>query len=268
MTDLPRLLGRINDLALAAGARAMEIYGSDFEVETKDDSSPVTRADRLGEEMILRGLAEAYPDIPVLAEEAAAEGRIPRLGARFFLVDPLDGTKEFIRKTGEFTVNIAYVEDGAAIAGVVYAPAAAALYYGAAGLGAFRRLAAPAGDAGTTGATATPDRPIATRTPPAAGLAAVVSRSHRTPQTDEFLKDYHITDYKAAGSSLKFCLLAAGEADIYPRLGRTMEWDTAAGQAVLEAAGGRVVDLETGARLHYGKRDRGFDNPHFCAYGQ
>lgn len=256
------MLDRMIALALDAGAKAMDIYNSDFDVETKDDDSPVTQADQMGETIILNGLRASYPDIPVLAEEAASEGALPELGSRFFLVDPLDGTKEFVKRTGEFTVNIAYVENGAPVAGVVYAPAADTLYYGARGLGAFQRATgAPAG-AGED------EQRISARIAPENGLAAVVSRSHRSPETDEFLKDYKIADYKAAGSSLKFCLVATGEADIYPRLGRTMEWDTGAGQAVLEAAGGHVVDLETGRKLTYGKRARGFDNPHFCAYGR
>jgi 3'(2'),5'-bisphosphate nucleotidase len=251
------LLLEMERLALEAGAKAMTIYAGPLAVEAKGDASPVTEADRLGEEIILAGLTALAPEIPVLAEEAASGGTFPALGREFFLVDPLDGTKEFITKTGEFTVNIALVRDGAPVLGVVYAPAMGKLYLGDADRGAWlRRVRAGADPA-----------PIRARRAPAAGLVAVASRSHRGPETDAFLSTLTITDFAAAGSSLKFCLIAEGLADVYPRLGRTMEWDTGAGQAVLEAAGGRVVEFGTEARLRYGKRERGFDNPHFIAWG-
>lgn len=246
-------------LALEAGAAAMEIYGRNFSAETKADASPVTEADRLGEEIILAGLKGFAPQIPVLAEESAAAGDIPDpLGERFFLVDPLDGTKEFISKTGEFTVNIALIEMGRPAFGVVYAPAANRLYFGGRA-GAWRAAVENAvmGDRET----------IRARKAPAAGLVAVASRSHRSPETDAFLDTLSVADFTAAGSSLKFCLVAEGMADIYPRFGRTMEWDTGAGQAVLEAAGGRVVVHPGGEALSYGKKARGFDNPHFIAWG-
>lgn len=251
------LLKEMERLALEAGAKAMAIYAGPFDVAAKSDASPVTEADRLGEEIILKGLAGAAPEIPVLAEEAAASGAIPQLGREFFLVDPLDGTKEFITKTGEFTVNIALVRDGAPALGVVYAPAMSKLYLGVRGRGAFLRRTGAGEDA----------RPIRARRAPAAGLVAVASRSHRGPETDAFLSTLTITDFAAAGSSLKFCLIAEGLADVYPRLGRTMEWDTGAGQAVLEAAGGRVIEYGTDHALRYGKKERGFDNPHFIAWG-
>ncbi len=246
-------------LALEAGAAAMAVYARDFETEIKADSSPVTEADELGEKIILEGLAAFAPDVPVLAEESASAGRIPDpLGDLFFLVDPLDGTKEFIKKTGEFTVNIALIEQGRPVAGVVYAPAADRLYYGGRG-GAWKAEIVD----GVIGARDI----IRVRTAPAEGLVAVASRSHRSPETDAYLKTLEVSDFTAAGSSLKFCLVAEGAADVYPRFGRTMEWDTGAGQAVLEAAGGRVVVHPEGDPLTYGKKARGFDNPHFIAWG-
>ncbi len=248
-------------LALKAGAAALEIYASDFEAETKDDASPVTEADRLGEEIILAGLAEFAPHIPVLAEESTSEGGAPaELGERFFLVDPLDGTREFVNRTGEFTVNIALIENGRPVFGVVYAPASNLLYAGGPD-GAWK---APVGEDGALGARET----ITARMTPESGLIAVASRSHRSAQTDDFLNTLDVADFTAAGSSLKFCLLAEGKADIYPRFGRTMEWDTGAGQAVLEAAGGRVVAFPSDEPLAYGKKSRGYDNPHFIAWGR
>ncbi len=257
--DDEALLEGMAALALKAGALALTVYGSEFSVGVKSDASPVTEADRLGEEIILAGLARLAPGIPRLAEEAASEGRIPHLGREFFLIDPLDGTKEFVTRTGEFTVNVALVRDDAPEIGVVYAPAIGKLYCGARGRGA---TLAPV-DQGRAG----PPRPIKARMTPRTGLIAVASRSHRSPETDAFLSTLDVGDFAAAGSSLKFCLIAEGLADVYPRLGRTMEWDTGAGQAVLEAAGGRVLEFGSKAPLRYGKLDRGFDNPHFIAWG-
>lgn len=255
-----QLIEALCALALEAGAAAMTVYESDFDVSAKGDASPVTEADRLGEEIILAGLARLAPQIPVLAEEAASAGHIPTLGREFFLVDPLDGTKEFVTRTGEFTVNIALIRDGKPALGVVYAPAIGKLYAGVAGEGATLR---PVSD-GRPGAA----RGICARPVPDKGLVAVASRSHRGPETDAFLKTLDVADFAAAGSSLKFCLIAEGLADVYPRLGRTMEWDTGAGQAVLEAAGGTVMVFGDGDALRYGKIDRGYDNPHFIAWGE
>jgi len=255
-----RLADALCDLALQAGAKALEIYATDFVTEQKDDASPVTEADRLGEEIILAGLAGLAPDIPVLAEESASAGNIPELGDTFFLVDPLDGTREFISKTGEFTTNIALVKRGRPVMGVVYAPAIGKLYCGIAGDGAWMQEIDKAGEAGDRSA-------ISARAKPEGGLVAVASRSHRSPETDDFLRELDVADFAAAGSSLKFCLIAEGKADIYPRFGRTMEWDTGAGQAVLEAAGGKVVVHPGGEPLAYGKNGRGFDNPYFIAWG-
>lgn len=246
------LLERLIPVAHAAGQVVLDIYGTDFEVRGKDDASPVTEADERAEAVILAALAEISPDIPVVAEEAVAAGRVPKVGERFWLVDPLDGTKEFISRNGEFTVNIALIEDGVPTVGVVLAPALQRLFAGASGYGAFVE------EAGAR-------RPITTRRVPAAGLTVVASRSHGDPEAlAGFLQGRPIAALKNAGSSLKLCLVAAGEADLYPRLGRTMEWDIAAGHAVLAAAGGSVHTV-SGSPLRYGKP--GFDNPHFVASG-
>lgn len=252
----------LTPIMLAAGAEIMRIYATDFTVDGKADSSPVTEADRAAEAIILKGLAELAPAVPVVAEEAAAAGRVPATARRFFLVDPLDGTKEFISRNGEFTVNIALIEDGAPVLGAVYAPARGRLYWGARGEGAFA--------ADVTDGRLGEAKPIRVRTPPADGLSAVGSRSHGAGETKDYLKRFPIKDFVSAGSSLKLCLVAEGSADIYPRMGRTMEWDIAAGDAVLRAAGGRVQTLD-GQPLVYGKRnqagDSDFANPWFVAFG-
>jgi 3'(2'), 5'-bisphosphate nucleotidase len=245
--------------SLEAGRAAHQIYHGGFEVHAKADDSPVTAADHVAEEIILRHLARLAPNVPVVAEEQAAGGTIPSVAAEFFLVDPLDGTKEFIQRRGDFTVNIALIRAGAPALGVVYAPATGQLF--AADVGAARAVRAGL-DAANPVATAL--HPIHVREVPAAGMTAVASRSHRTPETDAYLARYPIADLVAVGSSLKFCLVAAGEADLYPRLGPTMEWDTAAGHAVLSAAGGQVVDPD-GQPLRYGKPQ--FRNPWFVASG-
>jgi sulfate adenylyltransferase subunit 2/3'(2'), 5'-bisphosphate nucleotidase len=247
-----------NPIMIKAGAEILRIYATDFTVTGKADQSPVTEADGAAERIILEGLAHIAPDIPVVAEEEAAAGRIPETAGRFFLVDPLDGTKEFISRNGEFTVNIALIENGEPIRGAVYAPALGRLYWGARGEGAYM---AEVKD-GVMG----PSKPIRARLAPPEGLTAVGSRSHGGGETEDYLKAFHINTFRPAGSSLKFCLVAEGEADIYPRLGRTMQWDTAAGDAVLRAAGGRVETLD-GKILPYGKTGTGFDNPHFVAFG-
>lgn len=253
--DVSKLL----DLAQLAAREIMRIYATDFAVASKTDSSPVTEADQLAEKIILNGLAQHWPDTPVLAEEAAAAGNIPQLGGRFFLVDPLDGTKEFTTRNGEFTVNIALIENGRPVMGVVYAPAINQIYWGQAGIGA--------GFAAVTlqdSFAEIPWQKIAVRTPPDDGLTVVASRSHMDANTEDYLKTRKVKSLTSAGSSLKFCLVAKGEADLYPRFGRTMEWDTGAGQAVLEAAGGKVCNVD-GSPLTYGKALRGFDNPAFIA---
>jgi 3'(2'), 5'-bisphosphate nucleotidase len=244
-------------LALEAGARIMEIYqADDFDVKVKSDDSPVTEADEAADASISAGLRAAFPDIPLITEEQAASHA---LSARTFLiVDPLDGTKEFINRRGDFTVNIAYVEDGIPTRGVVYAPARERMFY-----------TLPDGtsveedgpfDAATHGA----QRPIRVSAPDNAALMVVASKSHRDQATDAYIGKYSVKDMTSAGSSLKFCLVATGEADLYPRLGRTMEWDTAAGHAVLAGAGGHVVRFDDHAPLTYGK-DR-YENPFFIAH--
>lgn len=249
------LLAALRDAALAAGVEIMKVYEGEIDVAHKDDASPQTLADLRAEAVILKHLDNAFPDIPVVAEESVAAGRTPRdIGTRFFLVDPLDGTKEFVNRNGEFTVNIALVEDGRPVAGVVYAPALHRLFAGAEGVGATV--------IDGIGETMPPAEPIHVRPRPAGGLTVVASRSHHSPELDAYLEDITVESLKPAGSSLKFCVVAAGEADLYPRLGPTMEWDTAAGHAVLAAAGGRVVCLD-GQPLTYGKPD--FRNPFFIA---
>ena len=248
-------------IALEAGQLIMQIYETDFDVATKGDASPVTEADEKAEAIILAGLAKIAPDIPVLAEEAVSAGDIPVIGERFFLVDPLDGTMEFINKRGEFTVNIALIEHGRPTMGVVFAPAMDRLFVADSVSSAWQASARPGADVPSA------DERTALRIRRQSGaLTAVASKSHRTPETDAFLEKYDVGEVVSAGSSLKFCLIAAGEADIYPRMGRTMEWDTGAGQAVVEAAGGIVLE-EDGTPLRYGKTARGYDNPFFIVYG-
>lgn len=245
-------------IARRAGESILAVYATDFAVRGKADASPVTEADERAEALIVPALQALAPGVPVVAEEAVAAGRVPAVGRRFWLVDPLDGTKEFVSRNGEFTVNIALVEDGVPVLGVVLAPALGAagrLFAGAVGEGAWLEEAGAGG----------PRRAIAARVPPAEGLTVVSSRSHGDAAAlDAFLAGRPVARSVTAGSSLKLCLLAAGEADCYPRLGRTMEWDIAAGHAVLAAAGGRVDTLD-GAPLRYGKP--GFENPHFVAWG-
>ena len=239
-------------IARAAGLVVMRHYEAGCDARMKSDRSPVTDADEEAEKLILAELAAAYPGVPVVAEEEAAAGRVAQVGSHFFLVDPVDGTKEFVKRGGEFTVNIGEIRDGAPVSGVVLAPAIGRLFVGAAGEGAFEL----SGDAIKT---------IAARAPAADGLVAVSSRSHPDAKTDALLKALPIKGNTNAGSSLKFCLVAAGEADIYPRAGQTMEWDTAAGHAVLAAAGGRMTTWD-GAPFVYGKPE--FRNGPFIARGK
>jgi 3'(2'), 5'-bisphosphate nucleotidase len=247
------LLDQLIPLVREAGRVIMDIYATDFDVTLKGDASPVTQADQRAEEVILAGLARIAPAIPVVAEESVAAGKVPEVGEYFFLVDPLDGTKEFISRNGEFTVNIALIERGRPVLGLVYAPAIGRLFGGLVGLGAWVE-------------DAQGRRPIAARAVPAEGLTVVASRSHGDEAAlDAFLAGRTVASRTNAGSSLKLCLVAAGEADLYPRLGRTMEWDIAAGDAVLRAAGGKVLQVKDDVALPYGKP--GFDNPHFYASG-
>jgi 3'(2'), 5'-bisphosphate nucleotidase len=246
--------------AQRAGAAIMSVYATDFLVQDKADASPVTAADEAAEKMILADLAAIAPDIPVVAEEAVAAGRVPVIADCFFLVDPLDGTREFISRRDEFTVNVALIEAGKPVLGVVFAPARHELYWGDARIGKAGQI-----DADPDGTMPSMGAAIQARLAPAGKLTAVASRSHRTPETDAFLTNYPVAEFRSIGSSLKFCLVAAGQADIYPRIGTTMEWDTAAGHAVLAAAGGSVTGLE-GEPFLYGKP--GFRNGNFVAWGR
>jgi 3'(2'), 5'-bisphosphate nucleotidase len=248
-----RLIALAADLAEQAGAAIMAIRARGFDVERKDDRSPVTEADRAAEALIVDGLRAALPHIPVIAEEEVAGGRITAASGEFWLVDPLDGTREFAAGHEEFAVNIGLVRDGRAVLGVVGVPALGEMFGGIVGRGAWKRHG---------GVTA----PIHTRTPPEEGLTVLASRYHgNIEKLDNFLAGRRIASVTNYGSSLKFCRLAEGLADLYPRLGRTMEWDTGSPQAVLEAAGGSVVLLDGGAPLRYGKP--GWENPNFVCYG-
>ena len=246
--------------AQRAGGAIMAVYATDFAVRDKPDASPVTVADEAAERIILEDLAHIAPGVPVVAEEAVAAGKVPVIAERFFLVDPLDGTREFVSRRDEFTVNVALIEAGEPVLGVVFAPARHELYWGDVRAGQAGHI-----DADPDGTMPSMGSAIQARPMPERGLTAVASRSHRTPETDTFLSNYSIAEFLSIGSSLKFCLVAAGKADIYPRIGTTMEWDTAAGHAVLAAAGGSVTDLE-GAPFRYGKP--GFRNGNFVARGR
>lgn len=242
------LLGIVRD----AGQCVMEVYATDFEVTDKSDNSPVTLADRKADDLIVARLKALTPDVFIVSEESTEAGQRPADGAPFWLVDPLDGTKEFINRNGEFTVNVALIENGQPVLGVVQAPAQGRMFSGVAGLGAWVDDAAGV-------------REIRCRATPEAGLTVVASRSHGDAAAlDAYLAGRKVAELRNAGSSLKICLVAAGEADVYPRLGRTMEWDIAAGHAVLIAAGGSIEQID-GSAFTYGKPD--FANPHFAAWG-
>ena len=262
LTGDAEMLAEFERLALAAGAEIMDVFRAGITVEEKSDHSPVTQADRRAEIVILEGLRKAFPHIPCVAEEEASAGLIPpALGQEFFLIDPLDGTKEFIKRRPDFTVNIALIRHGEPVIGVVYAPAQGMLYAGRPG---------KAYAVTVTEDHAPVDRSEISVRSCASPKTIVASRSHRTPETDEFIVQYDGAEIVSVGSSLKFCLLADGKADLYPRFGRTMEWDTAAGDAVLRAAGGstRLID---GGPFTYGKRNQAedvdFANPWFVAEG-
>jgi 3'(2'), 5'-bisphosphate nucleotidase len=250
--DDQALLALAARLAEQAGAAILAVRARGFAVECKADHSPVTEADHAAEAIIVAGLRAATPDLPVIAEEEAAAGRITTPTAAFWLVDPLDGTREFASGKDEFVVNIGLVRDGGMALGVVFIPALCEMFSGIVGRGAWKRDSA--------GETA-----IHTRAPPAEGLTVVASRLHGdTARIDALLAGRRVARTLNYGSALKFCRLAEGVADLYPRFGRTMEWDTAAPQAVLEAAGGRVVTTD-GMTLRYGKP--GWENPHFICWG-
>lgn len=255
MTDYSSLLPAIVAISHDAGKAIMEVYATDFTADFKEDDSPVTAADIKAEAIITPALKALAPDIPIVAEEAASQGNIPEVGdGPFWLVDPLDGTKEFLNRNGEFTVNIALVVDRTPVMGVIYAPVLGTTYTGVVGQGA---TLAEDGKAASA---------ISVRDVPEEGVTVLASRRHGDKETLEaFLKGRPLAGVKNAGSSLKFCLLAAGEADVYPRFGNTMEWDTAAGHAILLAAGGRVT-TEDGEPLRYAKSP--LLNPYFIAWGK
>jgi 3'(2'), 5'-bisphosphate nucleotidase len=251
-----QLTSVMRELALLAGDKIMEIYAADdFDVRAKSDDSPVTAADEAADAIISAGLRAAFPDVPLVTEEQALSHT--QNVSTFLIVDPLDGTKEFIKRRGEFTVNIAYVRDGVPIRGIVYAPAIGRLFYTDAEGQAVEETGSF--EKNKIGVTV----PISVSEPNNGALMIVASKSHRDAATDNYISKYSVKDMKSAGSSLKFCLIATGEADLYPRLGRTMEWDTAAGHAVLAGAGGKVVRFDDHSPLAYGKA--GFENPFFIA---
>nr|WP_273786590.1 3'(2'),5'-bisphosphate nucleotidase CysQ [Brucella intermedia] len=256
------MIDLFTNTALAAGQLIMRYYETRPVVQQKPDQSPVTDADLFAERVIFDALSYQLPGIPIVAEEAVAEGRIPNLlDKSFILVDPLDGTKEFIDRRGDFTVNIAFIERGFPVCGVVYAPALRVIYGGDQS-GAWKQMMENSGQSQRL--------PIAAREPGRVAVA-VTSRSHMCDETVAYLKKENITKITQIGSSLKFCLIAEGRADVYPRLGRTMQWDTAAGDAILRSAGGHTRTLD-GLPLKYGSRgglnsDK-FVNPHFVSCGR
>ena len=249
-----RLIDPLRAIAERASTAIMEIYETAFEVEHKEDNSPLTAADRASHEIISAGLAGLEPRLPLLSEESPPQELTDRLSwRRYWLVDPLDGTKEFVKRNGEFTVNIALIEDHRAVLGIVRAPALDLEYVGATAAGAWRRRGRG------------PAEPIATAPAPNGRLRVVGSRSHASGALATYLEHLGPHELKPMGSSLKICLVADGQADVYPRLGPTSEWDTAAAQAVLESAGGSMISLD-GRELRYNKK-KSLLNPHFLAVG-
>jgi 3'(2'), 5'-bisphosphate nucleotidase len=253
------LASHFGNIASEAGRVIMSVYSPAVRVDTKADGSPVTMADIGAERVIRARLSEILPGVTIIAEESFDAAKQKPVSGPFILVDPLDGTREFISGNGEFTVNIALVESGIPIVGCVYAPALNQLYL--AGASAYRTELEP----GEALARLTPMQILATRAYPGEGLRAMASRSHLDAESEALLKRLSVNSWKSAGSSLKFCMIAQGDGDIYPRLAPTMEWDTAAGQAVLTAAGGCVIGRD-GSPLRYGKA--GFRNDGFVAWGR
>lgn len=254
-TALKALVPDLLNTMLKAGDVVMDVFNSDFDVYGKDDKSPVTEADRRGETVITSALSRIAPDIPIVGEEAKSEGHCPDIsGGVFWLVDPLDGTKEFIKRGSDFTVNIGLIRDGHPIAGFVLAPALNKLYWGIVGEGAWI--------ADVQDGVLSIEREISARSAEPDNLVIVASKSHRSPELETWLAHFPAAEHVSIGSSLKLCLLATGEADLYPRLGPTCEWDTAAAHAVLLAAGGHVT-VAGGASLTYAKDLKTFLNPWF-----
>jgi 3'(2'), 5'-bisphosphate nucleotidase len=263
--DFSALANTLLPAVLAAGAAQMRYFADGVSVETKADTSPVTAADRESEALLLDGLWHAARGVPVIAEESMSLGQSPPRGTAFFLVDPLDGTREFVNRRPEFTVNIGLVVGSKPVFGLIYAPALGELFVT---LGGGRAVSAEIPV--TAGSANLPDRELRdlhTRAPDLAALTVIESQSHRTAETEAFLKGYAVADVQRSGSSLKFCRIAQGRGDFYARLGPTCEWDTAAGQAILEAAGGSVTDLAW-TPLTYGKSNASYKNPHFVAWAR
>jgi len=253
-----KLINDIIKLSIVAGQRIMEIYDTDFGVEKKSDNTPLTAADMAAHHTIVEGLSQLTPDIPILSEESANIPFAERSQwQRYWLVDPLDGTREFVKRNGEFTVNIALIDNHESVLGVVYAPVTGDTYYASRGMGAFKKTL---GDSANTGAVA-----IHSRRKRADSTIIAGSRSHRGDSLEAFLQK--IGDYEviSMGSSLKSCLVAEGHADIYPRLGPTSEWDTAAAQCIVEEAGGRITKTDM-QPLRYNTKDE-LLNPHFLVIG-
>jgi 3'(2'), 5'-bisphosphate nucleotidase len=249
-----QLLEVARQAALAAGEAILQVYATTFDVQQKTDNTPVTEADLASERIIVAMLSRAFPEIPIASEELVEAEGLPPWAARFWAVDPLDGTKEFVARNGEFAVNIGLIEDGIPVLGVVHGPALGVTY------------AAHGPGTATRQRNSGPPELIQARIAPADGLVVIHSRSHENSRRlAEFLQGYPVRERKSCGSALKFGVIAAGEADLYPRFGTTMEWDTAAGQAILEAAGGRVETL-AGAPLRYGKP--GLKNDGFFAWSR
>jgi 3'(2'), 5'-bisphosphate nucleotidase len=260
--DNRTLVDALVSASIEAGEIILAVRRGGLSVERKADRSPVTAADRDAEAAIARRLGEVAPKVPVVGEEAVSEGRIPETAGTFFLVDPLDGTREFVNGGNDFTVNIGLIRDGLPSVGVIYVPASGKLFGGVVGEGAWRTEVAD----GVAG----PRRPMRVRRAPQGPIVVVASRSHRTPETDAYIRRYDVANLINRGSSLKFCAVAEGKADLYPRLGTTMQWDTAAGDAILRAAGGAVVELD-GTPLTYGPKglpgSEAFRSPWFIATG-
>jgi 3'(2'),5'-bisphosphate nucleotidase len=262
LPPIDTLLDALVATSLEAGAAILRIRRAGLSVEKKTDHSPVTAADREAEAIITRALNAVAPGVPVVAEEAVSAGRIPQVDDTFFLVDPLDGTREFVKGGNDFTVNIGLVRNGTPSVGVIYVPATGKLYGGSTEEGAWQAVVADG--------VVSPRVAMRVRRAPEGPIDIVASKSHRTKETDDCIARYEVGRLVSAGSSVKFCVLAAGEADLYPRMGTTMQWDTAAGEAILRAAGGRVVTMD-GKPLPYGPNEASgeaaYRNPWFIATG-
>ena len=263
--EIARLADGLLSVALAAGRVQMAHFAAGVAVSIKDDQSPVTAADHEFEEIILEGLARLAPGVAVIAEEEVTAGRIPSIAGPFFLVDPLDGTKGFIKGRREFTVNVGFIEERRPVFGLIYAPALSELYVTLGPDSAAMAQIEPAAEARSLADCAL--RPIRTRVPDPNAISALTSQTHLNQATTQFLEGYNVIERRAIASSLKFGLLAKGDADLYPRIGPTSEWDTAAGHAILAAAGGSVTRLD-GTPLLYGNAERRFENPDFVAWGR